>query len=108
PSHNGPPVKRVVVKEGGEESHVTTTSAACSIGLEQVSRRYRNCIRNLMKFVHTSVKLLGWGSVAIGAWGLVHPKSLTALMGDDPALGRPLGLRDAVVGVALLKYAGPV
>ena len=56
-----------------------------------------------MKFVDTSVKLLGWGSVAIGVWGLIHPKSLTVLMGDDPDLGRPLALRDAVVGVALLK-----
>src|SRR5689334_12699973 len=55
-----------------------------------------------MKFVECSVKLLGWGSLAIGVWGIVHPRSLTGLMGDHPDLGRPLALRDAVVGVALL------
>ncbi len=56
-----------------------------------------------MKFVEASLKLLGWGSVAIGVWGLVHPKSLTAAMGDVPELGRTLALRDFVLGVALLK-----
>jgi hypothetical protein len=56
-----------------------------------------------MKFLDTSRKLLGWGSVAIGVWGLVHPKSLTTAMGDDSDLGRTLALRDFVVGVALLK-----
>ena len=48
------------------------------------------------------------GSLAFGIWGLIHPKSLTGLLGDDPGLGRPLGLRDAVVGVALLKFDGPL
>ena len=60
-----------------------------------------------MKFVDTSLKLFGWGSVAIGVWGLIHPKSLTAVMGDDPELGRTLAFRDLVVGVALLKSATP-
>jgi hypothetical protein len=61
-----------------------------------------------MKFVDRSIKLFALGSLAIGAWGLIHPKSLTALMGDDPELGRLLGARDLVVGVALLKIAGPL
>jgi hypothetical protein len=60
-----------------------------------------------MGLVHRSVKLLAWGSLAFGAWGLIHPKSLTGLMGDDPEFGRLLGVRDAVVGVALLAGSGP-
>ena len=60
-----------------------------------------------MRFVDTSVKLLAMGSLAFGTWGLIHPKSLTGLLGDDPELGRLLGLRDAIVGVALLEFAGP-
>src|SRR5690242_14933610 len=59
-----------------------------------------------MKFVNSSVQFLGWGSLAIGIWGLVHPRSLTGLIGDDPDLGRPLALRDAVVGVGLLTTGG--
>jgi hypothetical protein len=55
-----------------------------------------------MNFVDGSVKLFGVGSVAFGAWGLIHPKSLTGLLGDDPAWGRTLGARDMVVGLALL------
>jgi hypothetical protein len=61
-----------------------------------------------MKFVEGSVKLLGLGSLAFGIWGLVHPKSLTGLMGDDPELGRLLGMRDTLVGVTLLNVAGPI
>ena len=60
------------------------------------------------RFVDVSVKLLGIGSLVFGAWGLVHPKSLTELLGDDPSLGRLLGFRDAVAGVALLRSGGPV
>jgi hypothetical protein len=63
---------------------------------------------NRMAFVDTSVKLLGWGSLAFGAWGLIHPRSLTGVMGDDPELGRLLGLRDAIVGVALIEGSGPL
>jgi hypothetical protein len=59
-----------------------------------------------MRFVDTSVRLLGWGSVAIGVWGLVHPRSLSRLLGDDPKLGRLLAGRDMVVGLALLKCDG--
>lgn len=61
-----------------------------------------------MRFVDTSVKLFGLGSVVFGAWGLIHPASLTGLLGDDPALGRRLGARDMVVGLALLTAAAPV
>jgi hypothetical protein len=61
-----------------------------------------------MGFVDRSVKLLGWGSLGFGAWGLIDPKSLTGMMGDDPELGRPLGVRDAVVGLVLLRSAAPL
>jgi hypothetical protein len=61
-----------------------------------------------MRFVDGSVRLFGWGSVAFGAWGLINPKSLTGLLGDDPRWGRLLGARDMVVGVALLTTAGPL
>ena len=60
-----------------------------------------------MKFVDGSVKLFALGSVAFGAWGVIHPKSLTGLLGDHRELGRRLGARDLVVGVALLTMAGP-
>jgi hypothetical protein len=55
-----------------------------------------------MRFVDRSVWLLGAGSLVFGAWGLIHPRSLTTLMGDDPRLGRQLGMRDTAVGVALV------
>jgi hypothetical protein len=58
-----------------------------------------------MTFVNGSVKLLGWGSLGFGAWGLIDPKSLTGLMGDDPELGRLLGVRDSIVGLVLLGRA---
>lgn len=61
-----------------------------------------------MRFVDGSVKLFAVGSVAFGAWGLIHPKSLTGLLGDDPELGRLLGARDLVVGLALFKSGGPL
>ncbi len=61
-----------------------------------------------MRFVDASVKVFALGSLAFGAWGLVHPKSLTGLLGDDPELGRLLGARDLVVGVTLLGRAGPL
>jgi hypothetical protein len=61
-----------------------------------------------MRFVDGSLKLFALGSIAFGAWGLIHPKSLTELLGDDPELGRLLGARDLLVGLALLKAAGPL
>ena len=57
-----------------------------------------------MDFVKTSTRLLGIGSLAFGVWGLIDPRSLTDLMGDDPRLGRPLGARDAAIGIALLAW----
>jgi hypothetical protein len=64
--------------------------------------------RTAVTFVDGTVKLFALGSLTFGAWGLVHPKSLTGLLGDDPALGRLLGARDLVVGAALLEFAGPL
>jgi hypothetical protein len=62
-----------------------------------------------MRFVDASVKLLGVASLAFGAWGLIHPRSVAALLGDDPRLGRQLGARDTAVGLALLyRVAAPL
>ena len=61
-----------------------------------------------MEFVKTSRQLLGWGSLAFGVWGLAEPKSLTGLLGDDPEIGRWLGARDTVVGLALVATGGPL
>ena len=60
-----------------------------------------------MDYVSASRRLLGWGSLFFGGWGLIHPESLTRLMGDDPKLGPALGVRDTVVGLLLLGNAGP-
>lgn len=60
-----------------------------------------------MTFAQASTRILGIGSLAFGAWGLVSPRSLTDSMGDDASVGRMLGVRDAAVGVALLSPAGP-
>lgn len=67
--------------------------------------RYRSCFGERMTFVNGSVKLLGWGSLGFGAWGLIDPKSLTGLMGDDPELGPLLGARDAVVGLVMIAIS---
>jgi hypothetical protein len=56
-----------------------------------------------MRFVEGSVKLFAVGSLAFGVWGVIHPQSLTGLLGDDPELGRLLGARDLVIGLALFK-----
>ncbi len=47
--------------------------------------------------------LLAIGSLAIGVWGLAAPRQLARLMGDDEAVARPLALRDAAIGIALLQ-----
>ena len=60
-----------------------------------------------MTFAQGSRRALGYGSLFFGAWGLIHPESLTRLMGDDPAVGRRLGARDTLVGAALLRFDGP-
>ena len=60
-----------------------------------------------MTFVKTCRQLLGWGSIVLGVWGIIDPKSLTGMLGDDPDIGRTLGVRDAVVGLALLGMTGP-
>jgi hypothetical protein len=49
---------------------------------------------------------LGLGSIAIGVWGFAAPRQLALFMGDDPELARPLALRDAILGVALLGSSG--
>jgi len=61
-----------------------------------------------MTFADASVRLLALGSLAFGTWGLIAPRSLTDLMGDDPSIGRLLGARDLVLGLALLAWPGAV
>jgi hypothetical protein len=83
------------------QRYISTTGCQGSI-------RHRNCCGDRMRFVNRSVMLLGWGSLGFGAWGLIDPKSLTGMMGDDPELGRLLGLRDGIVGLVLLGSAAPL
>ncbi|MGE3508113.1 MAG: hypothetical protein AB7N65_04445 [Vicinamibacterales bacterium] len=59
-----------------------------------------------MTFAETSTRLLAAGSLAFGTWGLIAPRGLTDLMGDDPSIGRLLGTRDLALGVALLAWPG--
>src|SRR3954451_24845071 len=60
-----------------------------------------------MTFVSATRQLFGWGSLAFGVWGLLAPRSLTDLLGDDPRVGRWLGARDTVVALGLLGTSGP-
>jgi len=53
------------------------------------------------------VSALGYGSVALGVVGLLAPRQVARLMNDDPDLARPLSLRDALIGVAILRDRGP-
>jgi len=59
-----------------------------------------------MNFTRTSTQLLGIGSLAFGAWGLVHPRSFASMANDDPAMARWLGARDLAIGAALLNAGG--
>jgi len=52
------------------------------------------------------VSALGYGSVALGVVGLLAPRQVARLMNDDPTLARPLSLRDALIGVAILRDRG--
>lgn len=58
--------------------------------------------------VSPSRQLLAAGSIAIGAWGVLAPRQVARLMGDDPALARRLAVRDLIIGVALMRSRGPL
>src|SRR5262249_17419836 len=49
-----------------------------------------------------SRRAIGWASIGIGVSGLAAPRPLARMMGDDPAIARPLALRDLVIGAAVL------
>jgi hypothetical protein len=58
------------------------------------------------QFVTLSRVVLGAGSLAFSAWGLIDPKGMAGALGDDPGVARPLAIRDGVIGVALLHPRG--
>jgi hypothetical protein len=59
-----------------------------------------------MHIVRVSKVTLALGSIGVGAWGLLAPRQLARLMGDNPVLARPLAVRDAMIGIALLRSSG--
>jgi hypothetical protein len=58
-------------------------------------------------FVEASRLLLGVGSLFFAVWGLADPDGLARAMGDDPENARALGVRDGLIGAALLASRGP-
>lgn len=58
-------------------------------------------------FHHLSTIVLGVGSLAFGAWAVARPAAFAAFMGSDPAMGRMTGVRDLVIGSAILRRRDP-
>ena len=56
-----------------------------------------------MTLTRFSRRALGITSLVVGAVGLVAPGPLARLAGDDPAIARSLALRDAAIGIGLLR-----
>ena len=52
--------------------------------------------------------LLTAGSLAFGAWGLINPRGLARAAGDRTGTASLMGVRDTLVGAALMRYGGPV
>jgi len=52
--------------------------------------------------------LLTAGSLAFGAWGLINPRGMARAAGDRPRAASWMGVRDTLVGAALMRYGGPV
>lgn len=51
--------------------------------------------------------VLGAGSVAFGIWAIARPERFARFMGSNPAMGRYTGLRDLLIGAAMLVRPGP-
>jgi hypothetical protein len=56
-----------------------------------------------MTLTRLSRRTLGIASLVVGAVGLVAPGQLARLAGDDAAIARSLALRDAAIGIGLLR-----
>jgi hypothetical protein len=49
---------------------------------------------------------LAYGSIAIGLAGVLAPRAIARLFGDNPDLARSLAIRDGIIGIALLRVPG--
>jgi hypothetical protein len=61
-----------------------------------------------MSFTQLSRVLLSAGSLGFGAWGLLQPRGLARAMGDRPDIAPWIGVRDSLIGAALIRYPGPL
>lgn len=61
-----------------------------------------------MTVIGVSRGLLTAGSLGFGLWGLVDPKGLARAAGDTRGTASAMGVRDTLVGTALMRYGGPV
>ena len=53
-------------------------------------------------------RLLAAGSLCFAGWGLFRPRSLASRMGIDETAGRQVGVRETIIGGALLLQPGAV
>lgn len=58
-------------------------------------------------FFKSSAVVLGLGSMAFGIWAVARPDDFASYMGSDPSMGRLTGVRDLVIGAAILARPGP-
>ena len=49
---------------------------------------------------------LAYGSIAVGLAGVLAPRAVARMFGDNPDLARSLAIRDGIIGVALLQVPG--
>lgn len=55
----------------------------------------------------TAARVLGAGSLAFAAWGLLRPSGLAAVMGVSQSDARQIGMREAAIGASLVVRPGP-
>lgn len=56
----------------------------------------------------TSRRLIAVSCVALGICGVVAPRPMARLLGDEPDIARRLAARDLVIGFVLLRSRSPV
>jgi hypothetical protein len=59
-----------------------------------------------MNFRRVSSLALGYGSLGFGALSFLSPRGLARAMGDSPSVVPALGVRDAIIGTALVRSGG--